>query len=361
MTQVYDMIEHSHDVLIVGAGAAGPRGWNSAFAAKISARNSAADLPQSSTASIEQRAIRSNRRRRSLVTLFAAALPILLGAPPALGANTDIYPDFAFASAPGWQYQNYFDFANHGSVNSFSETPFLAYYTKTGITGSTKDSFEYWVSGAFGYQSPLGVPGVSGWGVSSPNVAVEWYYNLIQSDKKVGSSGYEALTISPWLEVFGPNGDTQATGFGSGLNQWSGNGTLLLSYRKERFTTTLLPIALTYSGSNLNSMFVTNPDGSISLAKARVGWTGTFGLVNVGYDVTPTVTLAVQQVWNVYSFADARYSPRTSEGTIGPQLAYTGLSDAYGIYIAGAVQVDYYHSRGLPQSVYVTTYVTKSF
>jgi hypothetical protein len=136
---------------------------------------------------------------------------------------------------------------------------------------------------------------------------------------------------------------------------------LLLSYRKERFTTTLLPIALTYSGTNLNSMFVTNPDGSISLAKAQPGWTGTFGLVNVGYDVTSTVTLAVQQVWYVYSFADARYTPRTSEGTIGPQLAYTGLSDAYGIYIVGAVQVDYYHSRGLPQSVYVTTYVTKSF
>jgi hypothetical protein len=360
MTEVCKNIEHCHDVPILGVGAARTRVWNSTFGATASA-GSAANLPQSTTASFEQRVIGANRKRRSLVAFFAAALPILLGAPPALGANTDIYPDFAFASAPGWQYQNYFDIANHGSINSFSETPFLAYYTKTGVTGTTKDSFEFWVSGAFGYQSPQGVPSVSGWGVAAPNVAIEWYYNLIQSDKKVGSTGYEALTISPWLEVFGPNGDSQPTGFGSGLNQWSGNGTLLLSYRKERFTTTLLPIALTYSGSNLNSIFVTNPDGSISLAKARPGWTGTFGLVNVGYDVTSTITLAVQQVWNVYSFADAKYTPRTSEGTIGPQLAYTGLSDAYGIYIAGAVQVDYYHSRGLPQSVYVTTYVTKSF
>ena len=49
------------------------------------------------------------------------------------------------------------------------------------------------------------------------------------------------------------------------------------------------------------------------------------------------------------------------EPPIGPVIGYSGLSDAYGIYIAGAVQVDYYHSRGQPQSLYVTTYITKSF
>ena len=361
MIQVCETIDHSRNVVILDAGAATAPTRNSALAAKASAGSSAAGLRQSRIARTGQSAIGAHRKRWFLVATFVAGALILVGAPPSLGATTDIYPDFAFASPPGWQYQNYFDVANPRNINSFSETPLLAYYTKTGVTGTTKDSFEFWMSGSFGYQSPLGVPGSSAWGIASPSVAVEWYYNLIQSDKKIGSSGYEALTISPWLEVFGPNGDTKESGFGSGFNQWSGNGTLLLSYRKGRITTTISPFALTYSGSNLNSMFVNNFDGSTSSAKARAGWSAAFGLVNVGYDVTPTVTLAVQQVWNVYSFADARYSPRTSEGTVGPQLAYTGLSDAYGIYIAGAVQVDYYHSRGLPQSLYVTTYVTKSF
>lgn len=358
MVQVCESIDEGRDVVIVG-GAAAPVP-NSAFFGKASARSGAAGPPRCRIASIGQRAVGAHRKGRFLAAPFAGAL-ILLGTPPALCANTDIYPDFAFASPPGWQYQNYFDVANQRSINSFSQTPLLAYYTKTGVTGTTKDSFEFWTSGSFGYESPEGAPGSSGWGVASPSVAVEWYYNLIQSDKKFGSGDYEALTISPWLEVFGPNGDTRDTGFGSGSNQWSGNGTLLLSYRKGRFTTTISPFALTYSGSDLNSMFVANPDGSISSARARAGWSGAFGLVNVGYDITPTVTLAVQQVWNVYSFADARYSPREAEGTVGPQLAYTGLSDAYGIYMAGAVQVDYYHSRGLPQSIYVTTYITKSF
>lgn len=356
MVQACQRIEHVGDVVILSAGGAKAAARSLAFASKASAPNSAAGLP----AMIGQRARGVRRKRRFLVALLAAAL-ILPAASPALGANTDIYPDYGFASPPGWQYQNYFDVANQRSVNSFSETPLLAYYTKSGVTGTTKDSFQFWVSGSFGYESPEGAPGSSGWGVASPNVGVEWYYNLIQSEEKFGSSDYEALTISPWLQVFGPNGDTRENGFGSGLNQWSVNGTLLLSYRKGRFTTTISPFALTYSASDLNSFFVTNPVGGISSAKARPGWSGSFGLVNVGYDITPTVTLALQQVWNVYSFADARYSSRESEGTVGPQLAYTGLTDIYGIYIAGAVQVDYYHSRGLPQSIYLTTYITKSF
>ena len=215
MIQVRESIARSRNVVILGAAAAAVLARNSALAATASARNSATGLPRSRIAKTGQRTIGARRKLRFWVAPFAGTL-ILLGAPPALGASTDIYPDFAFASPPGWQYQNYLDFANQRSINSFSETPLLAYYTKTGVTGTTKDSFEFWTSGSFGYESPEGAPGSSGWGVASPNVAVEWYYNLIQSDKKFGTSGYEALTISPWLEVFGPNNDTRESGFGSG-------------------------------------------------------------------------------------------------------------------------------------------------
>ncbi len=229
------------------------------------------------------------------------------------------------------------------------------------MTGTTKDSFEFWVSASLGYQNTPSGSGSSGWGGSSPTIGAEWYYNPIQSDKTFGSDEYEAFSISPWLQLTTPNGDTSTAGFGSGANQWSGSGALLMTYRKARFTTTIQPVTLYYAGSNLNSTAVTNPDGSISFAKARAGWSGAFGLINVGYDLTPTFTVGLQQVWNVYSFADARFSPRASEGTIGPLLGYSGLSDAYGLYIAAAVQVDYYHSPGLPQSLYVTTYITKHF
>jgi hypothetical protein len=296
-----------------------------------------------------------------LIAVLGVATMVGFDARTAHAATTDIYPDFAFAAAPGWQYQNYFDWANRGSTNSLTETPLLAYYTKTGVTGTTKDSFEFWVSASLGYQNTHHARDNSGWGVASPNLAVEWYYNAIQSDKTFGSDDYEALTISPWFQLIGPNGDTKTTGFGSGADQWSGNSTLLISYRKGRFTTTVAPITLTYSGSNLNSTLVANSAGVVSSVKARAGLSGAFGIASVGYDVTPTLTLAVQQAWNVYSFADARYTPRTSEGTIGPLVAYSGLSDSHGLYIAAAVQVDYHHSPGLPQAAYITTYITKNF
>jgi hypothetical protein len=285
----------------------------------------------------------------------------VLGAGIARPATTDVYLDFAFASPPGWQYQNYFDWANRGNTNTLSESPLLAYYTTTGVTGSTKDSFEFWVGVSVGYQNTHGASDSSGWGASSPNIGIEWYYNPIQSDKAFGSEEFEAFSISPWFLLTAPNANTTSAGFGSGANQWSGTGALLMTYRKARFTTTMQPFTLTYAGGNLNSTPVTNPDGSISFAKARAGWSGAFGIINVGYDVTPTFTLGLQQVWNIYSFAGTRYSPRASEGTIGPLFGYSGLSDAYGLYIAGAVQIDYYRSPGLPRSVYVTTYITKHF
>ena len=287
-------------------------------------------------------------------------LMMLVGGHIAYAGVTDIYPDFAFAASPGWQYQNYFDWINRGSVNTFSEAPLLAYYTRTGLTGTTKDGFEFWISTPFGYQNTDHVPG-SGWGIASPNVAIEWFYNFIQSTQPFGSDGYEALTFSPWLQLIGPNGDTGLAGFGAGADQWSGNGTLLISYRKARFTMTAAPVALTYSGTNLNSTMVANSVGGFSEVRVRAGLSGTFGLVNIGYDMTPTVTLALQQAWNVYSFADARGTPRRSEGTIGPQIGYSGLSSTYGLYFAVGLQVDYFHSPGLPRAIYLTTYVTKSF
>ena len=103
----------------------------------------------------------------------------VFGTSPVYAATTDVYLDFAFASPPGWQYQNYFDWANRGNTNTLAQSPFLAYYTATGVTGTTKDSFEYWLSASFGYQTTHGVSDSSGWGASSPSIGVEW---LLQSN-----------------------------------------------------------------------------------------------------------------------------------------------------------------------------------
>jgi hypothetical protein len=89
---------------------------------------------------------------------------------------------------------------------------------------------------------------------------------------------------------------------------------------------------------------------------SRPGLSGSFSVWNVGYDVTPDLTLAVLQEWNVYSFSGARGELRTEEGTIGPMFNWRDLS-RWGITINGGVQVDCYHTPGLSEGIYVTSYI----
>jgi hypothetical protein len=43
-------------------------------------------------------------------------------------------------------------------TNTVSDFAELAYFTKTGLTGTTRDQFEYWVRTDFGYTDPKGNP-----------------------------------------------------------------------------------------------------------------------------------------------------------------------------------------------------------
>jgi hypothetical protein len=121
------------------------------------------------------------------------------------------------------------------------------------------------------------------------------------------------------------------------------------------------PITLTYAASDLNTTAIAGPTGTPSLATQRAGLSGSFGVVNIGYDVSPTLTLGLYQGWNVYSFADARYSPRQAEGTVGPMFSYSGLNDSMGLTVEGTVQADYYHTSNLPEGVFVSLYFQKHF
>ncbi len=72
-------------------------------------------------------AVDASRRRRPGVVSLAAVAMTAFGVGTARAATTDVYLDFAFASPPGWQYQNYLDWANRGNINTIAETPLLAY------------------------------------------------------------------------------------------------------------------------------------------------------------------------------------------------------------------------------------------
>lgn len=298
--------------------------------------------------------------RKKLLGLIAIMAGCWACIETARAANTDVYTDWALPADPGWLWANYLDYVNRSSVNTGSESALIEYQTKTGLTGTTRDSFQFWLGGSVGYQETLGAPHSGAVGVAAPIAGVEWYYNVFQNGKP-GDPGYRNFTISPWVQVNAPNGNTNAGGFGAGSDQWSYTGTLLATYRAGRFTTTLQPITLSYADTNQNTSPVTNTAGLTSFTKGRLGWTGSFGVFNIGYDVTPTLTLALYQSWNAYSLGGIRNVPRQAEGTIGPMVSYSGLSDSLGLTIAGTVQADYYHTSNLPEGVFVSLYVVKHF
>jgi len=314
-----------------------------------------------SSIQIARRSLSAAVSRCLVPVVLAGAAVSSFGIDSAHAANTDVYLDWALPADPGWYWVHYLDYVNRGSSNSIGDSSEIEYQTRTGLTGTTRDSFEFWAGGAAGYASTNGAANSSGWGVSSPDIGAEWYYAVIQPTVKQGEPGYENLTISPWIQVTAPNGNTTTGGYGAGADQWSYTGALLGTYRLGRFTTTIQPVTLTYAQTNQNTSAVTNSAGTPTLTKARDGLSGSFGAINVGYDVSPTLTLGVYQAWNVYSFADTRDSPRSAEGTIGPMFSYTGLSDSLGITIDGTMQVDYYHTSNMAQGYFLSMYVSKKF
>jgi hypothetical protein len=300
-------------------------------------------------------------KQRCLPAALLAAAVAAVGGRPASAANTDVYLDWGLPADPGWYWVHYLDYVNHGNSNSIGDTMQIEYQTRTGLTGTARDSFEFWGGFAFGNQSTAGAPNSNAWGVSAPQIGSEWYYKVFETEGKQGDPNYRVLTISPWVQVNAPSGVTTQGGYGSGADQWSYIAALLGTYRTGRFTTTLQPVTLTYAQTNQNTSQVVNPDGSTALSKEHQGWSGSFGVFNIGYDVSPTLTLGLYQGWNAYSFADTKDSPRQTEGTIGPTFEYTGLNDDYGITVDGTAQVDYYHSDSLRQGYFFSLYVQKKF
>jgi len=304
---------------------------------------------------------RAAPRFRAILGVSVAAAALLC-AKQSRAAYTDLYFDWALPAEPGWYWADYLDYVNRGNSNTIGNTGLLEYQTKTGLTGTSRDSFEFWAGFDLGYSNPAGSKSNnSGWGVAIPNIGAEWYYFIMPSDLKQGDPNYRVLSFSPWVEINAPNGNTNSTGFGAGLNQWSFQGALLFTYRSGRFTTTIQPIMLTYAASDVNRSTVIDSSGTPVLSRVRGGLSATLGAANVGYDVTPTLTLGLYQAWNAYSISGANYAPKQYEGTIGPMVTWSGLSEKYGLTISATVQADYYRSSGMPEGVFVSAYFVKHF
>jgi hypothetical protein len=292
---------------------------------------------------------------RTLIAMLSCWFAILTLAILPVRASAIEYMLLSTPGVPGsfglyeWPFYVY----TQGGTSTFQNFTELAYYSKTGLTGTTRDQFEVWLGGNIGYQSTNGSSD-SAWGGSQPQIGFEYYYNIIQPSASMGDPGYLSWWTSPYVSLIFPNGSSKASGFGSladnyaytfGWEHYLGIG---------KFTVTINPVFLTYNFRNQSWVDF----GSGVLMRPRRGLSMTFADLAAGWMVSPTLFLGVHHDYMVNGMSNSDFG-RSTEGQIGPTFTYTGFAKD-NVYVLGALDFDYHH-QGQPRSTTVSLLLYKSF
>lgn len=97
-------------------------------------------------------------------------------------AQADQFIGFAQPGVPGsWALESFpvINRTAEGDVRVSSNTV-LAYFTETGLTGTQRDQWEFWVGAIPGYTDTDAGGGKSGWDIAAPNIGIEYYYNIVE-------------------------------------------------------------------------------------------------------------------------------------------------------------------------------------
>ncbi len=271
-------------------------------------------------------------------------------------AHADQFIGFAQPGVPGSWAIEAFPVINHsadGNVRAGANTV-VAYFSKTGFTGTTRDQIEVWAGAIPGYATPVGGSG-TGAGIASPNVGLEYYYNVVEPRSAYGSPDYSTFWVSPTLMVEFPNGNKDVSGFGAGGNRFAYSFSVANYVQMGKWAMTFTPVGLYYTdrsrnGTDLGNGEIRNLRGGLSL------W---FGDVAAGYLVTPSLWLGVHHIYSIYNRSASDFE-ESREGKIGPSMTFTGWAK-YGVYISANLNFGYYHSANLPHANSLTMALVKSF
>ena len=280
------------------------------------------------------------------------------------GNASAVYFPLGFGSAgkpDSWAIENYTFFSQiGGNTQQVGDIGELAYFTKTGFTGSSRDQFELYGFFSGGY---VGAPGDHGAGIGHPELGLEYYYQVIQpkvTAANADSSDYVTFWTSPNVQVNFPNGYSGASSYSAGANQYQFNANLQNYYRNGKFAVTFVPVFATYGFANQNTTSVTGAAGIVQSVNARGGWSISTAIFNAGYHLTDDLWVGVYHTLNFNNVSDSfPHVATTTEATIGPQVEYDGLGPKYNLYIQGTIQTDYYRSSALKQNTSFILYFFK--
>lgn len=273
-------------------------------------------------------------------------------------AQTAYFPNgFGSAGKPdSWAYEQYTAFQHNGtSSNTGSIVQELAYFTPVGLTGTTRDQFEFYGFNIAGVTGCHGAPcSGSGWGLAGPELGVEYYYQVIQpTTKDTTSTDYVNFWTSPDIQVNFPNGNNLPGGFGGGGNEFSYNVNWQNYLQIGPWKTTFVPIYATYSDRPLSSTYLGG--GVFDNTRNQGGWSISTGIVNAQYQLTPDFSLGIYNTVNFSNIAGTIFK-ETTTASIGPAWQYNGFGK-YNLYLQGTVLTNYIRTNNAKQNTSVIFYL----
>lgn len=285
-----------------------------------------------------------------------ASAALFLSLATAATAGAEQFIGFGQPGQPGsWALQSFpiINRSANGTTRAGANTV-LAYFSETGFTGTQRDQLEIWFGAIPGYSTPA--QGSSrGWGVASPNIGLEYYYNVIEPTSAPGSADYRTFWTSPTLMIEFPNGSHATSGYGAGANRYAYSFSIANYAQVGKWGVTFTPVGVHYAQRNRNA----TDFGLGDARKLRGGLSLWFADIAAGYQATPSLWLGVHHKYSIFNRGASDFA-ETREGKIGPSMTYTGLA-AHGIFISANLNFGYYHSTNLPHANSLTMALVKRF
>ncbi|MFI3905440.1 MULTISPECIES: transporter [Brucella/Ochrobactrum group] len=269
------------------------------------------------------------------------------------GAYAGNFLGNAQPGTPGWALQLWPYYTKENSSQTAANFFQLAWFSETGLTGTKQDQVELWLGFNGGYQKSDFEGDDSRWGVTSPQLGFEYYYQVAATKAKPNTEGYRAWWISPTIFMNFPNGSDKSSGYGAGANQYSISASVNNFFGYDKWQLSISP-------ANINYLFRDKNYTDLETGgrkRMQAGLSLNLADIAFGYQLTDTLAVGVHHQYDIYNLTDSDYA-RSERGRVGPTFTYSGLADK-GYWISGTLDFDY-SNRNTERATTFSAFIGKS-
>lgn len=266
----------------------------------------------------------------SLVPATFAIIILALAAQPSHAGN---FIGNGQPAPPGWAIELWPYYSKQDSSSTAANFFELTWFSDFGVISDThQDQIQLWGGFLGGYKESDFEGDDSRWGASSPQLGIEYYYQVFVSDAAPNTEGYRTWWISPTFYVNFPNGDDKTSGFGSGADQYSATFNVNSFFGYDKWQLSVNPVVVNYIFRDRN--YTEFEDGSRE--RLRGGLSLYVADIALGYQLTDKLAAGIHHEYDFYNVSDSDFA-KAERGMAGPTVSFL-----YGNFcVAATVDFDY--------------------